>query len=198
MFHLPGGVRAGEVPYLVQGRADHGGRAGADGCGGQGRGEEGVACGYVFAGDPCLREHAGGQGEPSPGFADADPQPGTQEFGGVPVTVIDRADCIDRAGRRGEAGRGNRRRGVRAGCRSCFGCAGGCGFWCCWGGLGPAGPPSRRRGWLACRLGFEAGPFHGLGRDDLQELHRPRDLLDLAGEIRGIRESERAGIREGG
>ena len=59
-----------------------------------------MPCGEVLSGDPCLREHAGGQGEPAPGFADADPQPGAQEFGRVPVPVVERSAAAARPGGR--------------------------------------------------------------------------------------------------
>ena len=90
VFH-PGEIcRVGDVPDAVQGGGDDGSGAGGDGPGGEGGGGFLAGRGQGLAGDAGTGQDGGGEGEAAAGFAGTDPQPGPEELGGVPGSVIGR------------------------------------------------------------------------------------------------------------
>lgn len=85
MFHPQGRVCNGVVADAVQG--DDGGGAGGYGSGGKGLSEFRPFRRLGVAGDSGAGQDCGGEGEPAPGFGDADPEQGAEELRGGPVSV---------------------------------------------------------------------------------------------------------------
>lgn len=176
MFH-PGEIgRGGDVPDAVQRGGDDGPGAGGDGPGGQGGGGFLAGRGQGLAGDAGTGEHGGGEGEAAAGFAGTDPEPGPEELGGVPGSVIGRRHGSGRfGGRLGGGAEGSSNGSGRVGAA----------FGVCAPAGGPAGGFARGSGGVD-RLG--AGPVHRGSGEQLHVLDPAEDLLGPPGEIRSVPE----------
>jgi len=202
VFHPGGGVFGGVVPDAVQGQGDDGRGAGRDGPGGEGGSEFGAFGWLRVAGDPGPGQHRGGETDPAVGLGDTDPEPGAQELGSIPAPVISRGRQRRRNGlsshssldsRGGEAGPA--KRGGMGGAMRPRGVDFSVGFGksfravvpACDPGLAAPGPAVPGPG--GCRVGnsLGAGAVHGTGTEDLQILHGPAEVLDLAGKLGGLR-----------
>lgn len=180
VFH-PGEIcRVGDVPDAVQRGGDGGSGAGGDGPGGEGGGGFLAGRGEELTGDAGTGQDGGGEGEAAAGFSRTDPQPGPQELGGVPGSVIGRRHGSGRSGGRLGGGAGGSSNGSGR-VSAAFGAvvrvvapAG-----------GPAGGLARGSGGVDRR---GAGPVHGRRGEQLQVLAPSGDFFCQPGEIRGGRE----------
>ena len=178
VFHLGDRGGVGDVADFVQGGGDDGSGAGGDDPGGEGGGGFRVFGWHGPAGESGAGEGGVGEGEAAAGFGGADPEPGAEELGGVPGTVVSRRP-------------GHRRRGnTRGGC----GCGCGCGESAAGGGRrgGFSGAGRGGRGFVAPAGGparCAAGPFGGMDRLGPGAFHRAGgeqlEVFEASGEFLG-------------
>jgi hypothetical protein len=177
VFHPGGGVLGGVVPDPVHGERDDGRGAGRDCTCGESGSEFGAFCRLGVAADPGPGQDRGREADPAVRFGDADAEPGTEELGSVPASVISRRGRDGRSWRSGLDIRGN-----EAGVVSCGGIGTAmrprsAGFGEGFDAVVPArdpGPavPGPGGGYCVCD-GPGPGAVHGTSTEDLQVLDGP-------------------------
>jgi hypothetical protein len=201
VFHVGDRVGVGDVADFVQGGGDDGCGAGGDDSGGEGGGGFFAGRRHGAAGESGAGEGGVSEGEAAAGFGGADPEPGAEELGGVPGSVIGRGPGGRRMSRNRLDRNGSRSRGFSGGVDggSC-GAAGGSGCGGCGRDGGNVGGLSvRGRGGLglgfgsiapACGpAGCAAGGLGGIDRLGPGPVHRGGgkylQVFDTTGEVLG-------------
>ncbi|MDQ1056346.1 hypothetical protein QFZ23_000247 [Arthrobacter globiformis] len=164
VFHVGDRVGVGDVADFVQGGGDDGSGAGGDDSGGEGGGGFLVFGWHGPAGESGAGEGGVGEGEAAAGFGGADPEPGAEEFGGVPGPVIGR-------------GPGHRTR------RQAPGGGFGCGF-----GVPAGGPAARAAGRCGGVDRLGPRPVHRCGSKQLEVLDTAGEFLGKVSEVRRFKE----------
>jgi hypothetical protein len=199
VFHVGDRAGVGDVADFVQGGGDDGCGAGGDDSGGEGGGGFFAGRRHGAAGESGAGECGVSEGKSAAGFGGADPEPGAEELGGVPGSVIGRGPGGRRMGRDRLASNGSRSRGFSGGVDggSC-GAAGGSGCGGCGRDGGNVGGLSvRGRGGLGVGFGAPArgpagcaaGGLGGIDRLGPGPVHRGGgvylQVFDTAGEVLG-------------